>query len=326
MKILLHALGALVTAALVACSGSDSPPEASGPLSIDTAVVAQISTPLAPEAAQAPGTFVGKVGPNPAAYVGFVVQRDYALVYLCDGIDGEWFGATIKDGEIHVVSAAGTAFDAIVTADAIEGTVTGPAWSTRAFRANPAAAGNGIFVGADPSLPDYTRRWLVLPEGVRGVSKIKPTSKLVNVGAVNGISTGPGALAVKAPAVTGKIFDQVVAPPPSTAPPNQKPPLPALSPVTQAEINASGVPWLSFQPGSCYYPGTGKNQTCLSASDWPLQCRSLSAAASLAQTLNMRRQRCRRSPKPRSMLPGCRGSTMDLATASVQVTVAARLV
>ena len=276
MNRLLHTLGALITVALVACSGSDSPPVASGPLPVEAAVLAQIPVPLAPDMAQAPGTFVGEVGPNPAAYVGFVVQRDYVLVYLCDGIDGEWLGTQIKDGEIHVVSAAGTAFNATVTAEVIEGTVTAPAWATRAFRAKPPTAGNGIFVGADPTLPEYTRRWLVLPDGVRGVSKIKATSKLVNVGAVNGVSTGPGALAVKAPVVTGKIFDQVVAPPPSTAPPNQKPPLPALSPVTQAEIDASGVRWLSFRPGDCYALGTGQNQTCLSASDWPPQCRSLS--------------------------------------------------
>ncbi|MFN3440529.1 MAG: hypothetical protein ACK41V_22720, partial [Acidovorax sp.] len=280
MNRLLHTLGALVTAALVACSGSDSPPDATGPLPVDAAVLAQIPAPLAPDAAQARGTFVGAVGLNAAAYIGFVVQGDYALVYLCDGIDGEWFGTQIKQGEIHVVSAAGTAFDATVTADGIQGTVTAPAWSTRAFRAEPPTAGNGIFVGADPTLPDYTRRWLVLPEGVRGVSKIKPTSTLVNVGPVNGISTGPGALPVKAPVVTGKIVDQVVTPPVTTAPvpvpPTPSPSLPVLPPVTQAEIDASGVPWNTFRPGECYNTRRGRDDTCLNASDWPPQCRSLS--------------------------------------------------
>lgn len=276
MNRILHTLGVLVAAALVACSGSDSPPAATGPLPVDAAVVAQIPAPLAPDAAQARGTFVGAVGPNAAAYVGFVIQGDYALVYLCDGIDGEWFGAQIKDGEIRVVSAAGTVFDATVTADAIEGTVTAPSWSTRTFRAAPPTAGNGIFVGADPTLPDYTRRWLVLPDGVRGVSKIKPTSTLVNVGAVNGVSTGPGALPVKAPAVTAGIVEVVVTPPATGV---QTQPLPVLPPVTQAEINASGVPWITFRPGDCYYPRTGPGQTCLSASDWPPQCRSLSATS-----------------------------------------------
>ncbi len=52
-----------------------------------------------------------------------------------------------------------------------------------------------------------------------------------------------------------------------------------LPPITQAEINASGFPWISFRPGDCYYPRTGPNQTCLSASDWPPQCRSLSAVS-----------------------------------------------
>ena len=277
MNRLLKTLHILVTAALVACSGSDAPPVATGPLQVDTAVLAQIPTPLTPDAEQARGTFVGAVGPNAAAYIGFVVQGDYALVYLCDGIDGEWFGAQIKQGEIRVTSAAGTAFAATVTGDRIEGTVTAPAWSTRAFRAEPPSAGNGIFVGADPTLPDYTRRWLVLPEGVRGVSKIKTTSTLANVGPVNGVSTGPGALTVKAPTVTAKIVETVVKPPSTPATPNSNAPLPALAPVTDAEMKGSGVSWSTFGPGQCFGISASRSATCLGASDWPPQCRSLSA-------------------------------------------------
>ena len=277
MNRILKTLGILVIAALAACSGSDEPPDATGPLQVDAAVLAQIPTPLAPEAAQARGTFIGAVGPNAAAYIGFVVQGDYALVYLCDGIDGEWFGAQIKQGEIRVTSAAGTAFAATVTGDSIEGTVTAPAWSTRAFRAETPTAGNGIFVGADPTLPDYTRRWLVLPEGVRGVSKIKTTSTLVNVGPVNGVSTGPGALTVKAPTVTAKIVEIVVKPPSIPATPNSNAPLPLLAPVTDAEMKGSGVSWSTFVPGQCFGISTGRSATCVNASDWPPQCRSLSA-------------------------------------------------
>ncbi|MFN3438733.1 MAG: hypothetical protein ACK41V_13625 [Acidovorax sp.] len=50
----------------------------------------------------------------------------------------------------------------------------------------------------------------------------------------------------------------------------------ALPPVTQPEINASGVPWITFRPGDCYQLQTGRDNTCLNASDWPPECRSLS--------------------------------------------------
>ena len=137
----------------------------------DTALVAAVPQPFDPGARQAPNTFVGKIGRAGWAYVAVVTRGERALVYLCDGRASEWFGASIRGGRLLVRSFNGTVVDARVQDGQVRGTVQPRGQGAGAFVAvRPSGPGIGLFQGRDPAVPRHIRRWIVLADGVRGVS------------------------------------------------------------------------------------------------------------------------------------------------------------
>ncbi len=137
----------------------------------DTTITAGVPDAFDAKAHQAPNTFVGKIGPSGWAYVAVVVGGDHAVVYLCDGRVGEWFGAPIHAGRIRVRDRVGTVVDALVRGNTVSGTVRPPGQPAGRFTAARATApGIGLFKGADQSGSGHIRRWIVLADGIRGVS------------------------------------------------------------------------------------------------------------------------------------------------------------
>src|SRR5690349_18204482 len=147
-------------------------------------LVAGVPDPFAPGAEQAPGTFVGTTGG--ADYVGFVVSGGQAVVYVCDGASGDWFGGPVKDGRIALKSDAGTEVDAKVGDGAVAGTVRRKGGESERFTARPPGADEGLFAGPDASLPGAVRRWIVTADGIRGVT----TSGKGSGGTVTATSSG----------------------------------------------------------------------------------------------------------------------------------------
>lgn len=137
----------------------------------DAALAAAVPGPFDAAARQAPNTFVGKIGRAGWAYVAVVTRGDRAVVYLCDGRASEWFGATTRGGRLLVRSVNGTVLDARVHATRVVGTVQPRGQVAGAFVAvRPTNPGIGLFQGPDPAVPRHVRRWIVLADGVRGVS------------------------------------------------------------------------------------------------------------------------------------------------------------
>src|SRR3954462_7115539 len=94
----------------------------------DRGIVASIPDAFDPGGRQAPGTFVG-AAKGDRAYVGFVLHDNRAVVYVCDGAYGDWFGAAGRGGHLAVRSKAGTVGDADMVGGDVRGTVrrgTGP--------------------------------------------------------------------------------------------------------------------------------------------------------------------------------------------------------
>ena len=92
-------------------------------------------------------------------------------MYLCDGRAGEWFGAPVEDGRLFVRSAQGTVVDARVGDDGVRGSVRPRGQAAGRFTASaPSGPEVGVFAGPDPAAPGLVRRWIVLEDGVRGVS------------------------------------------------------------------------------------------------------------------------------------------------------------
>ena len=159
----------VVVVAAVAISGCGSAEPSVTALAVDRALVAPVPDPLHPGADQAPGTLVGSAG---AAYVAIVPAADHAVVYLCDGARSAWFGAALRDGRLQARTTDGSEIDARLESGRASGTVRLRGGQARRFAARPPAApGTGLFAGTDPALPGYTRRWIVLDGGVRGVSE-----------------------------------------------------------------------------------------------------------------------------------------------------------
>ena len=172
------ALGLMATLGLAAC-GEDSPtPEAAS--RPDAALVRSLPDPFDPGARQPPGTYVGKVGRKGWTYVGVVLRGDRALVYLCDGRASEWLGARVRDKRVLVRSARGTLVDAKVGEGVVRGSVRPRGQPAGAFSARAPGEGAGVFSGPDPAVPGRVRRWIVLEDGVRGVSD--GTSNTIQVG------------------------------------------------------------------------------------------------------------------------------------------------
>ena len=172
------ALGLMATLGLAAC-GEDSPtPEAAS--RPDAALVRSLPDPFDPGARQPPGTYVGKVGRKGWTYVGVVLRGDRALVYLCDGRASEWLGARVRDKRVLVRSARGTLVDAKVGEGVVRGSVRPRGQPAGAFSARAPGEGAGVFTGPDPAVPGRVRRWIVLEDGVRGVSD--GTSNTIQVG------------------------------------------------------------------------------------------------------------------------------------------------
>ncbi len=157
----------------------------------DTALVAAVPEPFDPAARQASNTFVGKIGRAGWAYVAVVTRGRRALVYLCDGRASEWFGASVRGGRLFVRSFNGTVVDARVQAGAVRGTVQPRGQSAGAFvAARPSGPGIGLFQGPDPAVPRHIRRWIVLADGVRGVSDPPPADVVSGSGtATKGTTT-----------------------------------------------------------------------------------------------------------------------------------------
>jgi len=160
----------MAMAALAGCGGVDEETDAQRARPVDARMVAAIPDPLQPGAPQAPGTYVGAVGDGARA-IALVIEGDEALVYLCDGATSDWLGAQVEDGRIAVTAASGDVIEARVEDGRVTGTVGG-----EPFTAEAARGGTGLYAGPDPALPGYTRRWIVLPDGVRGVSTTAKTS------------------------------------------------------------------------------------------------------------------------------------------------------
>ena len=165
-------LAAAVGVGVGGCGGGSSRgPEISDATLADTTISAGVPDAFDAKARQAPDTFVGKIGPSGWAYVAVVVAGDQAVVYLCDGQVGEWFGAPVRGGRIRVRDRVGTVVDAVVHQDNVSGTVRPPRQPAGGFTAaRPSAPGIGLFNGPDLSGSGHVRRWIVLPDGIRGVS------------------------------------------------------------------------------------------------------------------------------------------------------------
>ena len=177
----------------------------------DTALVAGVPEPFDPAGRQAPNTFVGKIGPAGWAYVAVVTRGRRALIYLCDGRASEWFGASIRGGRLLVRSFNGTVVDARVQAGHVRGTVQPRGQSAGAFLAvRPSGPGIGLFQGPDPAVPRHIRRWIVLADGVRGVSD----PPLADVVSGSGTATKGTTTSTAAPTTTTS-----TAPPTTTQPP-----------------------------------------------------------------------------------------------------------
>ena len=166
------AMAAAVGIGVGGCGGGSSRgPEISDATLADTTISAGVPDAFDAKARQAPDTFVGKIGPSGWAYVAVVVAGDQAVVYLCDGQVGEWFGAPVRGGRIRVRDRVGTVVDAVVHRDNVSGAVRPPHQAAGGFTAaRPSASGIGLFNGPDLSGSGHVRRWIVLPDGIRGVS------------------------------------------------------------------------------------------------------------------------------------------------------------
>ena len=158
--------------ALAAC-GADEEPAVERAIRPPAEIVRSLPSAFDAGARPAAGTYAGRVGGGPA-YVGLVVRGGSALVYLCDGRESEWFGSPVRDGRVRVRSARGTVVDARVEEGAVSGTIRPSGGGSFAFVADAARMpGVGVFAGPDPAVPGHVRRWIVLRDGVRGVSEVK---------------------------------------------------------------------------------------------------------------------------------------------------------
>jgi len=181
----------------------------------DEALVAAVPDPFDAAARQAPNTFVGKIGRAGWAYVAVVTHGDRALIYLCDGRASEWFGAPIRDGRLLVRSFNGTVLDARVQAGRVRRTVQPRGQPAGGFVAlAPKGSGIGLFQSADPAVPNHVRRWIVLPDGVRGVSDPPAADK----GAGTGTATKNGTAALSTAAESTAANPSAAQPPTSTGP------------------------------------------------------------------------------------------------------------
>lgn len=143
--------------------------------------------------AQARGTYVGAAGPTRNLAVGFVVQGDQAVVYLCDGKKfADWFAGPVADGRLALESEKGTRIRATVTPRRVAGTVTIADGRELKYAAAPARKirpRTGLFVFDDPSQKGFKARWIVTRDGARGLST-SATGTGVNSLTVTRTSTG----------------------------------------------------------------------------------------------------------------------------------------
>lgn len=132
-------------------------------------IAKRLPDPFAPTAAQLPGTFVGAA--DGADYVAVVVADGEAAVYVCDGASSDWFGGPVRDGRIALRSPRGTVVEAAVGDGDVRGTVRRARGEEQAFTARPPTTpGTGLFAGPDGAVAGAVRRWIVLEDGIRGVS------------------------------------------------------------------------------------------------------------------------------------------------------------
>lgn len=153
-----------------------SPGFAQGDGSPHAAIIAKIPT-LENFAAQAENTFVGEVETS-YAYIAFVVQDDFAVIYVCDDVMvSAWIRAEVVDGVISVTTDTGLVIEATVTDSEISGTIVlpidddGTPPTSHNFSTTPAIPGVTGLARAEDDLA--VSGWIVTENGIRGAAQFK---------------------------------------------------------------------------------------------------------------------------------------------------------
>lgn len=151
------------------------PSFAQGDGSPHAAIVASIPS-LINFAEQADTTYVGEVEGS-YAYIAFVIQETYVVIYVCDSVGvSEWIRGEVVDGAINVATESGNVVIAATVSDGVvSGTVTLPTDDD----GTPAVAHNFTTAVAVPGETGLARAedeatisgWIVTEDGIRGFRK-----------------------------------------------------------------------------------------------------------------------------------------------------------